>query len=144
MPAATLKALIHKVADAKTLSREEMRGALEIMTEGHASQAQMGAFLMALRIRGETVDEISGATEMMRSRMRRVVAPLRHLIAPRHRPREGSPCIAEVDIRRVGGAKLRRLPRQRAHHRRVEQRFAGHAGYERALAADPRAFHHRN
>ena len=58
MPSATLKTLIHKVADAKTFSADEMRSALEIMTEGHATHAQMGAFLMALRVRGETVDEI--------------------------------------------------------------------------------------
>ena len=75
MPAATLKLLIHKVADGKTLSDDEMRTALEIMTDGHATPAQMGAFLMALRVRGETVEEITGATQMMRAKMRRVVAP---------------------------------------------------------------------
>ena len=75
MPQTTLKALIHKVADAKALSEEEMRTALEIMTDGHATQAQMGAFLMALRVRGETVEEITGAAQMMRSKMRRVTAP---------------------------------------------------------------------
>ena len=75
MSAATLKTLIHKVADAKPLSEDEMRTALEIMTDGHATQAQMGAFLMALRVRGETVEEITGATQMMRSKMRRVTAP---------------------------------------------------------------------
>ena len=75
MPAATLKALIHKVADAKNLTEQEMRTALEIMTDGHATQAQMGAFLMALRVRGETIEEITGAAQMMRSKMRRVNAP---------------------------------------------------------------------
>ena len=75
MPVATLKSLIHKVADSKTLSEQEMRTVLEIMTEGHASQAQMGAFLMALRVRGETVEEITGAAQMMRAKMRRVTAP---------------------------------------------------------------------
>ena len=75
MPIETLRALIHKVADAKTLSVEEMRTALEIMTDGHASPAQMGAFLMALRVRGETVDEITGAVQMMRAKMLRVSAP---------------------------------------------------------------------
>ena len=75
MPAAILKSLIHKVAESKTLSEEEMRAALEIMTDGHATPAQMGAFLMALRVRGETVEEITGAAQMMRSKMRRVTAP---------------------------------------------------------------------
>jgi anthranilate phosphoribosyltransferase len=75
MPAATLKKYIAKVAEAKALDAEEMRAALDIMTEGHATQAQMGAFLMALRVRGETVEEITGAVQMMRARMRRVTAP---------------------------------------------------------------------
>jgi anthranilate phosphoribosyltransferase len=75
MPAQTLKTLISKVADGQTLAESEIRSALEIMTEGHATQAQMGAFLMALRVRGETIEEITGAAQMMRSRMRRVEAP---------------------------------------------------------------------
>ena len=75
MPATTLKNYISKVADAKSLTEDEMRTALEIITEGHATQAQMGALLMALRVRGETVEEITGAVQMMRSRMRRVTAP---------------------------------------------------------------------
>ena len=75
MPAAELKRLIQKVSGGATLATEEIRTALEIMTEGHASPAQMGAFLMALRVRGETVEEITGAAQMMRSRMKRVTAP---------------------------------------------------------------------
>ena len=75
MPAQTLKRLIQKVSTGATLTPDEIRAALEIMTDGHATQAQMGAFLMGLRVRGETVDEITGATQMMRSRMVRVVAP---------------------------------------------------------------------
>jgi anthranilate phosphoribosyltransferase len=76
MPAQTLKALIQKVSTGATLSTDEIRAALEIMTDGHATQAQMGAFLMALRVRGETVEEITGAAQMMRARMVRVeVAP---------------------------------------------------------------------
>jgi len=76
MPAQTLKALIQKVSTGANLSTDEIRAALEIMTDGHATQAQMGAFLMALRVRGETVEEITGAAQMMRARMVRVeVAP---------------------------------------------------------------------
>jgi anthranilate phosphoribosyltransferase len=45
------------------------------MTAGEATPAQMGAFLMALRVRGETVEEITGAAQMMRSRMNRVPVP---------------------------------------------------------------------
>ena len=75
MPADELKRIIHKVATGATLDVAEMRSALEIMTAGQASPAQMGAFLMALRVRGETVEEITGAAELMRSKMTRVEAP---------------------------------------------------------------------
>lgn len=75
MPAQTLKALIQKVSSGATLDRSEIETALEIMTAGHATPAQMGAFLMALRVRGETVDEITGAASFMRSKMTRVAAP---------------------------------------------------------------------
>lgn len=75
MPTQTLKTLIQKVSTGATLSEEEIREALEIMTAGHATQAQMGAFLMALRVRGETVEEITGAVRMLRQKMLRVAAP---------------------------------------------------------------------
>jgi anthranilate phosphoribosyltransferase len=75
MPVAELKRLVQKVSTGATLSTDEIRTALEIMTEGHATPAQMGAFLMALRVRGETVEEIIGAAQMMRARMNRVTAP---------------------------------------------------------------------
>jgi anthranilate phosphoribosyltransferase len=71
----TLRSHIQKVATGATLSGDEIRAALEIMTDGHATQAQMGAFLMALRVRGETVEEIAGAARMLRARMHRVEAP---------------------------------------------------------------------
>ncbi len=75
MPVQTLRALIQKVSTGTTLTPDEIRAALEIMTDGHATQAQMGAFLMGLRVRGETTDEITGAAQMMRARMVRVEAP---------------------------------------------------------------------
>jgi anthranilate phosphoribosyltransferase len=75
MPTATLKVLIQKVSTGATLSGEEIRTALEIMTDGHATAAQMGAFLMALRVRGETVEEITGAARFARSRVLAVRAP---------------------------------------------------------------------
>ncbi len=52
-----------------------MRDALDAMTAGRASPVQMGAFLMALRVRGETVAEITGAARLLRSKMLRVKAP---------------------------------------------------------------------
>ncbi|MDX2203067.1 MAG: anthranilate phosphoribosyltransferase [Hyphomicrobiaceae bacterium] len=70
-----LRQLIQKVSTGATLSEDEIRLALEEMTEGHATPAQMGAFLMALRVRGETVAEITGAAQMLRARMNRVAVP---------------------------------------------------------------------
>lgn len=70
-----LKSVIHKVSTGATLERNEMRTALDAMMSGVATPAQMGAFLMALRVRGETIEEITGAAEFMRSRMTTVEAP---------------------------------------------------------------------
>ena len=75
MPVDTLRDIIGKVATGATLSVEQMQSALEIMMSGVATPAQMGAFLMALRVRGETVEEITGAARVMRARMTRVEAP---------------------------------------------------------------------
>lgn len=72
---ADLKAHIAKVAAGTPLSHEESRQAFDIIMSGDATPSQMGAFLMALRVRGETVDEITGAVETMRSKMLRVTAP---------------------------------------------------------------------
>jgi anthranilate phosphoribosyltransferase len=69
-----LKPLIAK-AVAGPLTRDEAREAFDVMMSGNATPAQIGGFLMALRVRGETVDEISGAVETMRAKMTRVEAP---------------------------------------------------------------------
>ena len=70
-----LKDLIAKVSTGATLTSDEIETALDIMTAGNATPAQMGAFLMALRVRGETVDEIAGAAKLLRARMTKVDAP---------------------------------------------------------------------
>jgi anthranilate phosphoribosyltransferase len=70
-----MKSLIAKAADGKSLSRDEARTAFNIMMSGDATPSQIAGFLMALRVRGETVDEITGAVEIMREKMVRVVAP---------------------------------------------------------------------
>lgn len=75
MPTNELKRVIQKVSAGHTLEVAEIAGAFEIMTAGHATPAQMGAFLMAMRVRGETVEEITGAAKFMRSKMTRVNAP---------------------------------------------------------------------
>jgi len=70
-----LKAIIGKVATGAALSREEAISAFDAMMSGDATPSQMGALLMALRVRGETVDEITGAVAAMRAKMLRVSAP---------------------------------------------------------------------
>ncbi len=72
---AELKPLIAKAANGEALSRDEARAAFEILMSGEATPSQIGGFLMALRVRGETVDEIIGAVETMRSKMLPVEAP---------------------------------------------------------------------
>ena len=69
------KPFIAKVATGASLSREEARDAFEAMLSGGVTNAQAGAFLMALRVRGETEEEIAGAVSAMRSRMVTVQAP---------------------------------------------------------------------
>ena len=70
-----LKALIGKVATGAALTREEAASAFDSMMSGEATPSQMGGLLMALRVRGETVDEITGAVSAMRAKMLRVTAP---------------------------------------------------------------------
>jgi anthranilate phosphoribosyltransferase len=69
------KALIAKAATGATLTREEAARGFNTMISGEATPSQMGGLLMALRVRGETTDEITGAVTAMRSKMLRVRAP---------------------------------------------------------------------
>ncbi len=71
----TFKEFIAKAADAKALSREEAEEAFDIILSGEATPSQLGGFLIALRMRGETVDEVSGAVASMRSKMVPVDGP---------------------------------------------------------------------
>lgn len=70
-----LKPLLAKVANGESLDRKEAREAFEILMSGEATPSQIGGFLMALRVRGETVPEIIGAVSTMRSKMLPVEAP---------------------------------------------------------------------
>ncbi|HKK35449.1 MAG TPA: anthranilate phosphoribosyltransferase, partial [Paracoccaceae bacterium] len=69
-----LKPLIDKAAD-EPLSRAEAEAAFDALMSGEATPAQIGGFLMALRARGETVEEYAAAAAVMRRRMTRVTAP---------------------------------------------------------------------
>ncbi len=69
-----LKPLIAAAAD-RPLTRQEAEAAFDILFEGEATPSQIGGFLMALRTRGETVDEYAAAAAVMRARCRKVRAP---------------------------------------------------------------------
>lgn len=75
MPANKLKRLLNTIADGTTLSASETQDALDLLMSGVATPVQMGAFLMALRVRGETVAEITGAAAFLRARMTPAEAP---------------------------------------------------------------------
>jgi anthranilate phosphoribosyltransferase len=70
-----LKSIIAKVATGATLSRGEAASAFDRMMSGEATPSQLGGLLMALRVRGETIDEITGAVSAMRAKMLKVKAP---------------------------------------------------------------------
>ncbi|WP_026757825.1 anthranilate phosphoribosyltransferase [Sediminimonas qiaohouensis] len=69
-----LKPLIGAAAD-RPLSRAEAEAAFTILFEGEATPAQIGGLLMALRTRGETVDEYAAAAAVMRAKCNKVTAP---------------------------------------------------------------------
>ena len=71
----SFKSYLAKVATGASLTREEARAAFDDILSGEVTPAQSGAFLMALRVRGEALDEIVGAVSAMRGRMLTVKAP---------------------------------------------------------------------
>jgi anthranilate phosphoribosyltransferase len=70
-----LKPYLQKIAGGSALTRSEAEDAFGMIMSGEATPSQIGALLMGLRIRGETIDEIAGAVSIMRSKMLRVSAP---------------------------------------------------------------------
>lgn len=73
--AGAIKALMNDIATGAPLTEAQMARALELLMSEAATPVQMGAFLMALRVRGETVDEITGAARFLRARMLPVEVP---------------------------------------------------------------------
>jgi anthranilate phosphoribosyltransferase len=69
------RGLLAKVGNGQSLSIGEAERAFDIMTSGDATPAQMGAFLMALKVRGETADELAGGAKVLRAKVQRVHAP---------------------------------------------------------------------
>jgi anthranilate phosphoribosyltransferase len=70
-----LKPLLARLAAGDTLSADDAETAFDIIMSGEATPAQIGGLLMAMRVRGETVPEITGAVRAMRNRMTAIAAP---------------------------------------------------------------------
>jgi len=69
------KTLINQIAAGETLTQQDSFNAFNYMMSGDATGAQIGAFLMGLRLRGETIEEITGAAEAMRAKAHFITAP---------------------------------------------------------------------
>lgn len=86
-----IKELISKLVRLEDLTQKEMEDAMDEIMSGIATPAQIGAFITALRIKGETVDEIAGAAKTMRAKATRIMSG--------HRPSDG----VILDIVGTGG-----------------------------------------
>ncbi len=71
----SLKPALARLAAGETLSDTDSEAAFDLIMGGEATPAQIGALLMAMRLRGETVAEITGAVRAMRARMTAIDAP---------------------------------------------------------------------
>ena len=75
MSGADFKTFLARLASGERLSEADSAAAFDAMMSGDATPSQMGAFLMALRMRGETVEEITGAARTMRAKALPIDAP---------------------------------------------------------------------
>lgn len=76
----TLRDAIARLVEGGSLERAEMRAAMHELMSGAATPAQIAGFLVALRMKGETLDEITGAVEVMRELCTPVVVAGAHLV----------------------------------------------------------------
>jgi anthranilate phosphoribosyltransferase len=70
-----LKPFLGRLATGEKLTEADAQAAFDVIMSGEATPAQIGALLMAMRVRGETVPEITGAVKAMRARMTAIEAP---------------------------------------------------------------------
>ena len=71
---------IKAATERRDLSREEMRSVMQQIMTGEATLAQIGGFLIGLRMKGESIDEITAAAEVMRSLATKVEVDVPHLV----------------------------------------------------------------
>ncbi|RQD77635.1 MAG: anthranilate phosphoribosyltransferase, partial [Candidatus Syntrophonatronum acetioxidans] len=69
---ADVKSYIDRVVKGKDLSIEESRKIMDLIMSGGATEAQIASFLTALRMKGETVEEITGCARVMREKVTRI------------------------------------------------------------------------
>jgi len=70
-----IKTALNKIASRRDLTGEEMRGVMRFIMSGEATPSQIGAFLMGMRLKGETAGEIAAAVSILREKMIPVAAP---------------------------------------------------------------------
>ena len=106
----TLKPVLGRLAAGEHLAESEAEAAFGIIMAGEATPAQIAGLLMAMRVRGETVPEITGAVRAMRARMAAIEAPARSHRHRRHRRRRlgqsqhlDRDCAGRRRLRRAGG-----------------------------------------
>ncbi|MEX0730491.1 MAG: anthranilate phosphoribosyltransferase [Aquisalimonadaceae bacterium] len=75
-----MQGAIRAVTEGRNLSREDMTTVMRTIMTGEASPAQIGGFLVGLRMKGETVEEIAAAAAVMRQLATRVAVPTEHLV----------------------------------------------------------------
>jgi anthranilate phosphoribosyltransferase len=70
-----LKAILKRVVEGESLSQTDAAEAMRIIMSGEATSAQIAGFLVAMRLKGETIDEITGFARVMREMATRIEAP---------------------------------------------------------------------
>ena len=77
-----MKEYIAKAVDGKDLTQEEAKKAMEIMLSGEATQAQIAAFLTAMRMKGETLEELIGLASVLRDKAETITPKSENYVEP--------------------------------------------------------------
>jgi len=75
-----MQSAIKMVTEKQNLSREQMAEVMTLIMTGQATDSQIGGFLIGLRMKGETVDEVAAAASVMRELSTKVSAPNEYLV----------------------------------------------------------------
>lgn len=76
----TIQNAINKMIEGKSLSRSESRKIMTLIMEGKATDAQISAYLVAMRMKGETVDEVTGAAEALTNQSKRIKTKYENIV----------------------------------------------------------------